>query len=174
MTLRAAALLALAAFIVHEVRYLVVPDGHADAGHGYLAVAPVLLAGLLALALGRSLGALGRRPVPRRGLTWAAASGALLAVHVGQEGLERLLAGGGPVDAGALVVLPLCALAGAVVAAAVRRAERLLATAAAPARVPRPARLSAPALLVARTSTGHRSPAWLARRLAGRAPPAFG
>jgi hypothetical protein len=174
MTLRATALLALAAFAVHEARYLLVPDGHADAGHGYLTVAPVLLGLLLALAAGRSLAALGRRTLPAgRGLTWAAASAALLGLHGAQEALERLLAGGGPVDLGVLVVVPLCAVAGAVVAAALRRADELLADAAAPALAPR-LRLAAPALVAARAAARSAAATGLARNLAGRAPPSFG
>jgi hypothetical protein len=174
MTLRVTALLALAAFAVHEVRYLLVPDAHADGAHGYLAAMPVVVALLLALAAARSLAALGRRPGPAgRGVTWVAATAALLALHGAQEGLERLLAGGGPIDAGVLVVVPLCAIAGAAVAAALRRADRLLAEATAPAGAPR-ARIAAPAVLVARTPSLVVAPAGLARNLAGRAPPAFG
>jgi hypothetical protein len=177
MTLRAAALLALVAFAVHEARYLVVPDAHADAGHGYLAAAPVLLALALALALGHTLVALARtraRAAAHRGPSWLAAASALLAIHAAQEGLERLLAGGGPIDAGLLVAGALCALGGVLVAALLRRAERLLREVGPPARARR-TRIAAPLALAPRgpapriaASTG------LARHLAGRAPPAFG
>src|SRR3954451_13713947 len=99
MSLRAFVLLALAAFGVHEARYLIVPDVHADAGHAYLTAVPVLLALALALALGRALAGLGRRSAASRALSWLACSAALLAIHVAQELTERLLAGGGPIDA---------------------------------------------------------------------------
>ncbi|HEY8584315.1 MAG TPA: hypothetical protein VIL49_15265 [Capillimicrobium sp.] len=174
MTLRAAALLALAAFAVHEARYLLVPDGHADAGHGYLAAAPVLLALLLALAAGRALDGLGAGRSAGATLTWAASSGLLVGVHVVQEGLERALAGGGPVDAGALVVVPLSLAAGALVAAGLRRADRLLESATAPARAPRvpAAPVPPPSRPAARPAAPPRT--GLAHRLAGRAPPALG
>ncbi len=173
MTLRAAVLLAVAAFGVHEARYLLVPDGHAAAGHGYLAAMPVVLALATALAAGHSLVRLGRRTAGGRRLSWAAATVALVAIHGGQELLERLLAGGGPLDAGVALVVPLSAIAGAVVALALGRAERLLAQATAPARAPR-VRLVAPIVLLARGDREVRVPAGLARHLAGRAPPAFG
>lgn len=174
MTLRAAAVLALAAFAVHETRYLLVPDAHADAGHGYLAAAPALLGLALALAAGRTLVALGRgERRAGRGPSWAQAATALLAVHAGQELLERVLAGGGPLDAGALLVVPLCAAAGALVALALRRAERLLRDASAPARAPR-VRPAGPVALLVPAGPPARVPAVLLRHLAGRAPPAFG
>ncbi|MBX5442715.1 MAG: hypothetical protein IRZ32_14465 [Solirubrobacteraceae bacterium] len=174
MTLRAAAVLALAAFVVHETRYLLVPDVHADAGHGYLAAVPALLGLAIALAAGRTLVALGRgERRAGRGPSWAQAAGALLAVHAGQELAERVLAGGGPLDAGALLVVPLCAAAGALVALALRRAERLLRDAPVPARAPRLRPVAAPVPLPP-AAPGLRPPAVRLRHLAGRAPPAFG
>jgi hypothetical protein len=173
MTLRAAALLALAAFGVHEVRYLIVPDGHADAGHAYLAAAPVLLALAIALAGGRTLAHLGRG-VAGRGLSWAAATAAIVAVHVGQELLERVLAGGGPADAGLALVVPLAAVAGLVVSALLRRTDQLLTEAvAAPGPVGRLSPLAGVLLLA---PGDRRAPvaAGLARNRAGRAPPRFG
>src|SRR3954471_12194118 len=98
--LRATALLALGGFAVHQVRYALVPDPHGAVAHGYLAAAPVLVALLLAAALGRTLLA----PARGRRWSWVGASGALLALHVAQEAAERLIAGGGPVDAGVLLV----------------------------------------------------------------------
>src|SRR3954469_2666382 len=119
--LRATALLALGGFAVHQARYALVPDAHGAAAHGYLSVAPVVLALLLAAALARTLLA------PARGARWSwlAAGGALLAVHVVQEASERLIAGGGPVDAGVLLVVPLCAAAGWLIALALRESEAL-------------------------------------------------
>jgi hypothetical protein len=174
MTLRAAALLALAAFGVHGVRYLIVPDAHAAAGHGYLAAAPVLLALSIALAAGRTLALLGRGRVAGRGLSWAAATAAIVAIHGGQELLERLLAGGGPIDAGVALVLPLAAIAGLGVSVLLRRTDRLLARAvAATGRIPR---VRPPAIILVLAPPQRRVPiaAGLARNLAGRAPPLFG
>jgi len=173
MTLRAAALLALVAFGVHEARYLLVPDVHADAGHAYLSAAPVLLALALALALGRTLTAVGRRTATGRGPSWAACSGALLAIHGLQEGLERLLAGGGPVDPGLLVVVPLCVAGGLIVCALLRRTERLLEEAAAAGAVPCP-RIAAPATIVSGAPVRVPAPSAVARHEAGRSPPCFG
>ncbi|MFN8204789.1 MAG: hypothetical protein U0S48_19710 [Solirubrobacteraceae bacterium] len=173
MTLRAAALLALVAFGVHEVRYLLVPDVHADAGHGYLSAVPALLALGLALALGRTLAGVGRRAAAGRGPSWAACSGALLAVHGAQEGLERALAGGGPVDAGLLVVVPLCVAGGLLVWALLRRTERLLGAVAAAGGVPRP-RIAAPALVVPGATVQGPIGTRTDRHLAGRSPPRFG
>lgn len=173
MTLRATASLALAAFGVHQVRYLLVPDVHADTGHAYLAGAPIVLALLLALAGGRALSQLGRRARPGRRLSWAAATAAIVAVHVAQEGCERLIAGGGPLDRGALLVVPLAAIAGALVAWALLRADRLLTEAVAPARAPR-ARPRGGASGASCPRTARATGRVLARHLAGRAPPAFG
>jgi len=177
-TLRATAALALAGFLVHQTRYAVVPDPHGDGGHAYLhATAPVVLALLVALALGRSLVALARpqaiaapvSPVAR----WLASSCALLVLHAAQEGAERVLAGGGPVDRGVLLAIPLSMAAGALVALTLRSADDLIASAAAPPRLPRthfaaplPFLLpAAPALFRAGALGGQR---------AGRAPPALG
>jgi len=44
-------------------------------------------------------------------------------MHVVQESLERVVVGDAALDTGWLVVIPLCLLAGALVAAAVRRVE---------------------------------------------------
>jgi hypothetical protein len=173
MTLRAAALLALVAFGVHEVRYLLVPDAHADAGHGYLSAVPILLALVLALALGRTLVGVGRRAATGRGPSWAACSAALLAVHGLQEGLEHVLAGGGPVDAGLLLVVPLSVVGGLIVCVLLRRTERLLGAVAASGGVPRP-RIFAPALVVPGAPLRVPIPARTARHLAGRSPPCFG
>ncbi|UGS37725.1 hypothetical protein [Capillimicrobium parvum] len=173
MTLRAAALLALVAFGVHEARYLIVPDVHANAGHGYLSAVPVLLALALAFALGRSLTTVGRPALARRGPSWGACSAALLAIHGGQEGLERVLAGGGPFDAGLLVVVPLCIVGGLVVCALLRRTERLLEAAVAAGALPRP-RISAPATIASGAPLRVPAPSGMARHLAGRSPPTLG
>ena len=164
--LRATALLALGAFAVHQARYALVPDPHGAVAHGYLSVAPVVLALLLAAALGRTLLA----PARGRRWSWLAASAALLGLHLVQETSERLLAGGGPIDAGVLLVVPLCVIAGWLIALALRESEAL-AEAALPT-APRPRLLPAAALVPsARPVAAARSD--VARRLGARAPPAL-
>ena len=173
MTLRAAALLALVAFGVHEARYLLVPDVHADAGHGYLSAVPVLLALALALALGRTLTTAGRGAPGGRGPSWAACTVALIAIHGVQEGLEHVLAGGGPLDLGLLLVAPLSAAGGLVVCALLRRTERLLEAAVAAGTVPRP-RILAPAVIASGNPLCVPVPVGVPRHRAGRSPPCFG
>src|SRR4051794_29280911 len=173
MFLRAFVLLALAAFGVHEARYLIVPDVHADAGHAYLTAAPVLLALALALALGRALAGLGRAGAPSRTLSWLACSAALVAIHASQELAERLLAGGGPVDAGLLLVVPLSLVFGVAVSLLLRRTERLLGDAVASVAVTRP-HMGGVAVLMSFLSRTAATSAGIALHLAGRAPPAFG
>ena len=94
---------------------------------------------LRALAFARRTGADSGRPASL-GRTWLLATGALLALHFGQEMVELTLNGAGlaAVTAnGALVVLPLAAVAGLMVALGLRTARRALSTAAAGARRPR-------------------------------------
>ena len=178
-TLRTTALLLLAAFAVHQTRYALVPDDAGDRGHAYLHAAPVVLALLAALALGRTLATLGDRGAAASSAApaarWLAASGAVLALHVAQEGAERLLAGGGPLDAGALVVVPLCLAAGALVALALRGADELLvAASSAAAAAARPAALADGVASLPPVRPGFARRARLARHLAGRAPPVLG
>jgi hypothetical protein len=179
LTLRTTALLALGGFAVHQARYALVPDHAGDRGHAYLVAAPLVLVLLAALALGHTLTALARRAhaapllrAPRA--RWLAASGALLGMHLLQELGERIVAGGGALDAGTVLVVPLCLVAGAVVALAARGEEMLAAAAhQAAARAPRLVLDASPVALAlpARTIPARRG---LARHLAGRAPPALG
>ncbi len=149
--LRATALVFAFALALHEVRYLIAgrPSGEEfTAAHGYLPLlggAAALLLGVAAAMLLRAL-AFARRTGVRAGLppslarTWLLATGALLALHFGQEMVELTLngAGLGAVTAnGALLVLPLAAAAGLIVALGLRTARRALCTAAARARRPR-------------------------------------
>ena len=179
--MRTTALLALGGFAVHQARYAIVSDPHGAPGHDYLHTVPAVLAALGAVALARTLVALVRRaaapashgPVAR----WLAASGALLALHVLQESAERVLAGGGPVDRGALLAVPLCLVVGAVVALALRGADELLDAAAASASVaalPRALLPAAPTSCLVATAPVLPRRGMLARHLAGRAPPALG
>jgi hypothetical protein len=176
VTLRAIALLALAAFGVHQARYAIVPDAHGDAGHGYLAAAPVVLGLLLAVALGAALRAAlaAERSARSPGVRWAACGAALLALHTGQEAAEWLLAGGGPGSAAALISVPLCLLAGALVAVMLRRADDLLDVAGrAVGRAVRVPPFPPAAKRAARPCAAPRR-AVLAYHAAGRAPPALG
>ena len=177
-TLRATAALALAGFGVHQLRYALVPEAHGEAAHAYLhAVAPIALAVLVAFALGRSLTGLARGRSTRAPASplvrWLGSSAALLALHAAQEGAEQALAGGGSLDRGALVAIPLCLVAGALVALTLRHADELLAAAPAPARAPRTVFLVPLSVLLPAAPVVPRTCAQGAHR-AGRAPPALG
>jgi hypothetical protein len=101
---RLAALLALGAFALHQVRYLAVFGGSSPAelarqGHGYMgdALAPLAvlsLAGLIATLIRGTEGAARVRTSLARSVGLFAAT--LLAVYVCQESLEGLLASGHP------------------------------------------------------------------------------
>jgi hypothetical protein len=104
------ALLPAAAFLVHQLRYLLAFGGHAGAvlqetGHSYLnSVVPWLVL-LIACVVGGFLRSLGRSlagqtTVPRYTLSlaglWIACSSALIAIFVGQELLEGIFLAGHP------------------------------------------------------------------------------
>lgn len=136
-TLRLAAVLLPTALLLHELAYLLVPEG-APGAHGYLtaavplvaALSASLLAGALLMPLLRSRqGALAdagpgvdrRRPF--------ALAGALIAVFATQELAEGLaLGGGGAALAGALaalwLVLPLALALGVLAAAVIESLQR--------------------------------------------------
>jgi hypothetical protein len=186
--IRLAALLALGAYAVHQLRYLAAygADGSAQLarqGHGYLEAAlPVLAAFALAVAAATVIGAMSAsRPRAaggiRRALTCAAA---LLTIFFAQELIEGSLAAGHPAGLAALVAgggwlaLPLALAIGAAVAALLRLlegAERVLATLLLRPRGRRraPARRGRP--LAARRLTPLRSP--LAFGLSRRPPPSL-
>jgi hypothetical protein len=189
LTLRAAALIAVGALVLHELRYLIGHGGHsgealASQGHAYLPFASALAAGLLVVAAAQLL-ALARRAsltgagdggAPPLRSAWAAATAALLAVYTGQEAIEALLTSGtdGVAAAllfhGGLVVLPLAASLGALVALGLRGASAAVAAAAARARrapAHRAVRRAVPPVPV---FLAPRGPV-IARHLAGRAPP---
>jgi hypothetical protein len=171
------ALLPLGAYAVHQGRYLLMPGSERAAAHGYLAVAPALLALLLAVALAYRLeGAARRRSSGRTrwlpAAAWSAA--ALVMAYVGQELAEALVTPGAPLPfaAGGWVAVPLALMVGAVLALALRVdsvADGVLD------RVMRPAIAVAPAAGALQwgcpTAPARPRPGPLAARSAGRAPP---
>jgi hypothetical protein len=183
---RLAAVLALGAFAVHQLRYLVAFGGNSSAeltrqGHGYMADAlPVLavfgLSALLATVLrGRFGSQLSRGSLPRRAVLFAAV---MLAIFSGQEWLEGLLAAGHPSGVGAVLAsggwlaLPLALAVGAVAALLIGALERV--EVALSALVARPhARRRAPAVRGRAVASAQLNPliASLAFGLARRPPP---
>jgi hypothetical protein len=95
---RLAAILAVGAFALHQLRYLLVSDASSaeHSAHGYMAdlIAPlavlILAAALATLIRGTEGAAAARVPLGRRIVLFAAA---LLALHLGQEVLEAALTG---------------------------------------------------------------------------------
>lgn len=183
------ALLGAALLAVHEGRYLLGYGGHAQEalarqGHAYLSFAAPLVAisvaAVLAWALVRATGGSAVSPTgarPPSTIRVAVACGvAVLALYAGQETLEGTLSSGHPrglaglLGAGGWTAVPLSALAGAVLALALRIVgeEPTLGVAfevGLPRRTPLPAWAPSPEPPVQR-----RAP--LARSGAERAPPA--
>ena len=141
---RLAAILALGAFALHQLRYLIAFGGSASTelvqqGHRYMsdllpAVSVLALAALLATLIRGTEGASSARtPLARRVALFA---GALLAIFVGQELLEGLLATGHAAGFSALlagggwIALPLAVAIGtlaALLAHVLERVERVIA-----------------------------------------------
>ena len=130
---RLAAILAVGAFALHQLRYLVATGGaSASEGHRYMAdllppIAVLLLAAILATLIRGTEGATPDGvPLARRSATFA---GALLAIFIGQESLEGLLEAGhltGPwahLAHGGWIVLPLSLLIGSLAALLARALE---------------------------------------------------
>jgi hypothetical protein len=130
---RLASILAVGAFALHQLRYLVAFGGHSAAeGHRYMAdllppLSVLVLAAILATLLRGTEGASpARAPLARRIAVFA---GALLAIYIGQELLEGLLAAGHSVSLAALVAdggwiaLPLAGAIGALAALLARLLE---------------------------------------------------
>ncbi len=182
--LRAAALVFASALALHELRYLIGgrPTGDAfQADHGYLPLAAIAASALLLLAAIALVRAVAR--AHRTGRTdeqprsdvrvWALAFGALIALHVGQEVLESALSGAGTTAMaanGAVLVVPLAALFGGLVALAARGASHALAGAARSAHF-RGDRGAVPAAARPRPVRGRAPISPLALHLAERAPP---
>jgi hypothetical protein len=185
-----AALLAVGALALHQLRYLLAYGGQASAelerqGHSYLdTAAPLLVAAAVALLVVSVLvpATLRLAPVLARDIcaTERAAgyAAALLLVYFTQELTEGLLAGGHPagvagvLGAGGWLALPLAMALGALASIArgwLYRAERSLATALARPGLPRAQRRApAPALAPARPAL---SSLGLRFGLARRPPP---
>jgi hypothetical protein len=178
---RLAAILAVGAFVLHQLRYLVTGGSSPAelAGHGYMTeliapIAALVLAALLATLIRGTEGASpARASLGRRTAVFA---GTLLAIHLGQESLEAALAAGHLVGAasaltGALVAVPLAIAIGglsAVIARALEAIERVIAVVHAAPRRSRPPAVRGRAL----AARGLRLPSTpLAFGLARRPPP---
>ena len=181
---RLAAILALGAFALHQLRYLLTIGSSAEfaqAAHHYMAdllppIAVLVLAGALATLIRGTEGATpSKAPLGRRIAVFALA---LLAIYLGQELLEEMIAVGHPAGPAALlsnggwVALPLAlgiAALAALLARVLEGVERAIAIAHTTERV----RLRAPAV------RGRAIPGWgirlpsapLAFGLARRPPP---
>jgi hypothetical protein len=134
---RLAAILALGAFALHQLRYLIAFWGSssgelAQQGHRYMSellppLAVLVLAGAIATLIRGSEGASPTRtPLARRIAVFAAA---LLAIYVGQECIEGILAAGHPAGPSAVlahggwIALPLAVAIGALSALLARFLE---------------------------------------------------
>jgi hypothetical protein len=137
---RLAAILAVGAFALHQLRYLIAPGTSPAelAGHGYMTD---LMAPIAVLVLAAAMGTLirgtegaspARAPLARRIAAFAAA---LLAMYMGQESLETFLTVGHPagaamLGAGGWIAFPLAlaiGAAGAVLARALEAIEQVIA-----------------------------------------------
>ena len=132
---RLASILAVGAFGLHQLRYLLAPGASSTehAAHGYMTdlMAPiavlVLAAALATLIRGTEGAAPERAPLGRRIALFA---GALLAMYVGQESLEAILAGHpqlveSMLAGGGWLAAPLALGIGALSALAARALERV-------------------------------------------------
>ncbi len=128
---RLASILAVGAFGLHQLRYLIAAS-RATEGHRYMsdllpAIAVLVLAALLATLIRGTEGAAPDRvPLARRVVVFA---GALLAIFVAQELVEGLLAAGHPagpaavLGGGGWIALPLALLIGSLSALLVQALE---------------------------------------------------
>lgn len=132
--LRLAAIMALGAFALHQLRYLIAASAEAAQGHGYMMdlmppVAVLVLAAVVATLIRGTEGASpARAPLVRRIAVFALA---LLAIYVAQESLEGLMATGhasgiaAPLAHGGWLALPLALAIGAAAAVLARALEAL-------------------------------------------------
>jgi hypothetical protein len=129
---RLAAILAVGAFALHQVRYLIAPGAPSEvAGHGYISdllapIAVLVLAGAVATLIRGTEGAsLARAPLGSR---IAAFAGALLSIYIAQESLEALvmaghLHGAAMLAGGGWIAPPLALVIGALAAVVARALE---------------------------------------------------
>lgn len=178
--LRSIALLGVASFTMHQLRYWLVHGDAAGAvmaqeGHAYFGALVPLLAVLLGAALldfALALFARADRATPPS-QRWLAVTLTLLAIYVAQETAEGALSAGHAEGLAAVfgdggwVVVPLAAIAGALVTLALRGAAALLAHID---RSPRRARHGADLRQRPRMSDRHVRSV-MAANLAGRGPP---
>jgi hypothetical protein len=137
---RLAAILAVGAFLLHQLRYLIAPGTSSPiSSHGYMTdlmapIAVLVVAAALATLIRGTEGALpARAPVGRRIAVLALA---LLAIYLGQESLEAILSTGHLANlvtllaAGGWVAVPLAFMLGALgalLARALEAVERAIA-----------------------------------------------
>jgi hypothetical protein len=107
---RTSALIALGAFVVHQLRYLAFDGGAATgAEHSYLsAVLPVLVALAASSALGATAVALSTGSATRRSAGWAFCTAALLLIFGVQETAEGLA----PFAHGGWIAVPIAIVVG--------------------------------------------------------------
>lgn len=184
--LRGTALVAAGALTLHELRYAVAPPAaeQTAAGHGYLPLAGMACALILAAAFAQLVAVVARA---RRsgagecrglsfGCVWLLSAAALAGIFFAQELLEAALAparaGGvvGALGAGAWVSAPLAVLLGAIVSLALVGARAVVVAAARRGRRARPARRRTRAREALPRAHRPRRPS-LATHLCGRAPP---
>jgi hypothetical protein len=170
--------MAVAAFALHQLRYLLAPAGDTEP-HAYIPIAATLVVILFAIAAGElALRVAGARDdgaaeaAPRAlWITWLVSSAGLIAIFAVQELIEAALAGGpvaDPLAGDGLLAVPLALVLGFVVALALRWAgEAVLgAVRLRRRRPPRPGPAARPVWRPVRPIASV-----LGRNLAGRAPP---
>ena len=186
------ALFPLGALAMHRLRYELAFGSDASRelaahGHGYLQALTPLIVLAAALSLGGWLARLARAwrsGEPDRGtgrrlaVLWALTSTGLLAIYVGQESLEALLAAGHPqgpaaiLGDGGLWAVPAAIVIGGLLALVVREGRALVGRVARLGRRRSPlARERAPRLVRRPAAVALPRVAPLARACAGRAPP---
>lgn len=184
--LRAAVLTLVGAVVVHHGRYAFVSPEHEHelaAAHTYLTWLAPASAVLLFLAVTQLVAYLGRTGdgaaprLPRARTLWLAGTATLLAVFGAQESLETLFSHGhlphvaDLLGAGGWTAIPFALAAGGLIALLLRGAATVVRWAL--GRQRRPVRQAPLALLAPRSPVLAAPGSVLARRLAGRGPPAL-
>jgi len=183
---RVAVLVAMGAWVVHQLRYALVfssdASAHVDAhAHQYLDLASPLLAWAVAAALATWVISLAR-PDSRTGMTgsravWLRASTALILIYCAQETVEGLLAPRHPnvllgvFGSGGWIALPLSVAVSAVLVLLLRGARMTREIVARTRRVVVALARLLPRVAMPRSVARRRLSHVLATKLAGRAPP---